>query len=180
MLHLHKHFITRGVGLKSVVDIHVFLKAQGATLDRKYLQQELTALGIDDFGTYMEKLARVLLGSEPADKDSKLVADYMADCGIFGSTQNHHVLQMSQTKGKSNTSKKLRYGLRRLFPGVKDMQKHFPSVKRFPWLLPAYWVAHIFKSLFKGNKKRRAVLKDISDEQFDAVGHILTVTGAQK
>lgn len=180
LLHLHKHFISRGVGLKSVVDIHVFLKAQGVTLNRKYLQQELKALGIDDFGAYMEKLARVLLGNEPADEDCKLVADYMADCGIFGSSQNQHVLQMSQTKGKSNTSKKLRYGMHRLFPGVKDMQKHFPSVKRFPWLLPAYWVARFFKLFFKGNQKKRILLKDISDDQFDAVGHILTVTGAQK
>lgn len=180
LLHLHKHFISRGVGLKSVIDIYVFLKAYGASLDQRYLQQELKALDIDEFGAYMEKLANILLGDEPADPNSKLVADYMADCGSFGTAAQHHAIQVAQTKGKSNASKKLRYRLRLMFPGVQDMQKHFPSVKRFPWLLPAYWVARIFKRIFKGKHHPGDPLKEISNEHFDAVGHILTVTGAQK
>lgn len=180
LLHLHKHFTSRGVGLKGVVDIYVFLKAYGASLDRSYLDQELKALQIYEFGTYMEKLSNVILGDEPADADSKLVADYMADCGSFGSGQQHRTIQMAQTKGKSITSKRLRYRLRLLFPGVQQMRKHFPSVQRFPWLLPVYWVARIFKSLFRRKKHTRHSLNEISSEQFDAVSHILTITGAQK
>lgn len=180
LLHLHKHFTNRGVGLKSVIDIHIFLKAHGTALDQAYLQQELKALKIDEFGAYMEKLANVLLGDEPADADCKLVADYMANCGSFGSAAQHHAIQMAQTKGNSTTSKKLRYRLRLLFPGVKDMQKHFPSVKRFPWLLPAYWVARAFKRLFKGNRHAHHPLKEVSNERFDVASHVLTVTGAKK
>ena len=178
LLHLHKHFITRGVGLKGVIDIHFFLNAHGADLNRTYLRQELEALGIFDFAAYMEKLSQILLGSEPADPDSKLVADYMADCGSFGSSQQHRAMEMAKTKGSSTSSKKLRYLLRRLFPGVSHMQRLFPSVKRFPWLLPAYWVARLFKIVFK--RESGHILSELNNEQFDAAGQVLAITGAHR
>lgn len=176
LLHLHKHFTSRGVGLKSVIDIHVFLKAYGAGLDRRYLKQELKALGIEEFGAYMERLANILLGDAQGDADTRMVADYMADCGSFGTGRYHHILRMAETKGSGVTSRKLRYRLKLAFPGVKEMSKRFPSVSRVPFLLPFYWVAHIFRYLFR--RKKRSGIADITDDQFDAVNHILTVTGA--
>lgn len=178
LLHLHKHFTSRGVGLKGVIDIYYILKAYGKDLNRDYLNRELTALRIHKFAAYMEKLSRILLGNEPADSDSCLVADYMADCGIFGSAQHSQVIELAQIGSKHTATKKLRYLLRRLFPGVPHMRKIFPSVKRFPWLLPAYWIARFWRLLFK--KGSANPLNEISDQQSDAMGHILTVTGAQE
>lgn len=177
LLHLHKHFISRGVGLKSVIDIHVFLKAHGSSLDRKYLRRELEALGIREFGDYMEHLANVLLGDEPSDDNSRLVADYMADCGSFGSSQQYRIIRMAQSKEKYGAFGKLRYYLRLAFPGVKVLSKPFPSVRRVPFLLPFYWVANAFRHIFK-SKDRHSSLKQVSNEQFDAMNHILNVTGA--
>lgn len=180
MLHLHKHFISRGVGLKSVIDIFVFNRHYGTSLDRAYLSRELAFLKIDEFTAYMERLSRMLLGDEPADEDLKLVADYMADCGSFGSNKHYHAIRLAQTQGKTEGSKKFKYRLKLLFPGVQDMRKHFPSVQRFPFLLPFYWVARFFKSLFKGKKRHSAQLNDISTESFDAIRHVFAVTGAEK
>lgn len=177
LLHLHKHFMSRGVGLKGVIDIHVFLKAYGGKLDRKYLRSELKALGIEEFGLYMENMAQVLLGDREADDDCRIVADYMADCGIFGSTQQYHIIRMTaETKGKSTSTRKFRYRLKLLFPGVKEMSKRFPSVSRVPFLLPFYWVANVIRLIFK--KKHSNSVSQITDEQFDAMSHILSVTGA--
>lgn len=172
LLHLHKHFTSRGVGLKGVIDIYYFLNAYGAKLDREYLNQELAALDIHKFAAYMEKLSGILLGNEPADRDSRMVADYMADCGSFGSFQHSQAIELAQLKG-DHTAKKLRYFLRRLFPGVPHMRKIFPSVKRFPWLLPVYWVARFFRLLFKHNHS------EIDLEQTDNTQYIFTVTGVQ-
>ena len=177
LLHLHKHFMSRGVGLKSVIDIHVFLKAHGASLDREYLNRELDALGIREFGSYMEHLAGVLLGNEPADDNSRLVADYMADCGSFGSNRQYHIIRMAEATGKHGGVGRMRYRLKLVFPGVKEMSKRFPSVSRVPFLLPFYWVANVFRHIFRGKEHQRTV-HPISNEQFDAMAHILNVTGA--
>lgn len=176
LLHLHKHFMTKGVGLKSVIDIHVFLQAHGASLDRSHLNRELEFLGIREFGDYMEHLANVLLGNEPADDNSRLVADYMADCGSFGSHQHAHVIRVAESREKHGRSGKFRYFMTLLFPGVKQMSKRFPSIIRVPYLLPFYWVANIFRILFK--RKSHNPLNTISNDQFDAMEHILNVTGA--
>lgn len=180
LLHLHKHFISRGVGLKGVIDIYYFLKAHSGNLNRAYLQQELETLDIWEFAGYMEKLADILLGDTPADPDSKLVADYMADCGSFGTVQQRQALEMAQSKGKNTKAKQLRFFLRWIFPDVAHMQKHFPSVKRFPWLLPGYWVARFIKSIFGKKNGQHRSLNQSTIEEADATRHILNVTGAQR
>jgi hypothetical protein len=173
LLHLHKHFTTQGVGLKGVIDIHFLLKAYGDRLDQNYLAQELAALEIDRFAAYMEKLARILLGSECADADSKLVMDYMADCGIFGSAGQRQTIEMAQTKGKYTATRKLRYYLHRLFPGMPHMRKRFPALKRFPWLLPIFWLARPFLVLLKGKDS-------LKENDTDHTQRILSITGTHR
>lgn len=175
LLHLHKHFISRGVGLKSVVDIFVFNRHYGSTLDREYLLSELELLGIREFALSMEQLSRMLLGDEPATEELKLVADYMADSGSFGTSENFHAIRLAKDTAKDN---KLRYKLKLLFPGVKEMSKQYPSVLKVPFLLPFYWVARIFRRLFRG-KGNGIDVDQISDEKLDALRYVFRVTGAQ-
>ena len=181
LVHMYKHFMSHGCGLKSVIDIHVFMKAHGDALDWDYVQQELKTMNIDVYGAYMKKLAESILGDGEADSDSKIVADYLAGCGMFGNAENARAIRIAENRGKSQKSNLLRYRLKVIFPGVAGMKRHFPSVEKYPYLLPFYWVARLFNSVFL-KKKNLSTLKvdPISDQKYDDISRVLTITGVKK
>lgn len=181
MVHMYKHFTDRGSGLKSIIDMHLFLQQHGHELDQTYLEQELNRFGILQYTRYMEKLADIWLGDGASNDDTRMVTDYIADCGMFGTSKHYHTIQMASGKAKSQKSSKFRYRIKLLFPNVQTMAKRFPSVLKFPYLLPFYWIARFFRSLFQKNYKKNALDFDhFSDEEFDQVRHVLSVTGAIK
>ena len=180
LLHMYKHFTTRGLGLKSIIDIYFFLQAHGKDLDQTYLQQELKALGIHTYAAYMEKLADIWLGDGESDSDSKLVTDYIAGCGMFGTAKHYHTIRMVECGGNRSTSK-FRYRLKLLFPDVQTMAHRFPSVLKFPYLLPFYWVARVFRSIFVRKTATKGFQFDhFDDQEYDQVSHIMTLTGVSK
>lgn len=180
LLHMHKHFVEEGCGLKNVIDIFVFLRARGETLDRVYLDNQFKALGIDRFAAYMEHLAFVLLGDIPADEDSKTVTDYLASMDAFGSREQHRVIEVSSGKSKNRTLNKLSFTLRRIFPSPTVLSKHYPSVMKRKFLLPFYWIANAWRVLFV--KKRTfsdLKLDGIDDEKYETASRVFTITGTK-
>lgn len=179
MVHMYKHFTDHGSGLKSIIDMYLFLQKHGQSLDQAYLEQELNRFGILQYTKYMEKLVDTWLGDTQPDDDSRLVTDYIADCGMFGTTKHYHTIRMVSSHGKSQKSNKFHYRIKLLFPDVQTMAKRFPSVLRFPYLLPFYWIARFFRSLFcKKTRKNSLQFDHFSDEKYDQVSHVLAVTGA--
>lgn len=181
MVHMYKHFTSRGSGLKSIIDMYLFLQKHGQKLDQAYLEQELNRFGILQYTHYMEKLADIWLGDGESDDDTRLVTDYIADCGMFGTSKHYHTIQMVSGKGKSQRSSKFRYRMKLLFPDATTMAKRFPSVLKFPYLLPFYWIARFFRSLFFKNSRTSSLdFEHFSDKEYDQVSHVLSVTGVTK
>ncbi len=181
MAHMYKHFTDHGSGLKSIIDMYLFLQKDGLHLDQVYLEQELNRFGILAYTRYMEKLVNIWLGDGEPDEDSRLVTDYIASCGMFGSAKHYHTIQVVNGKGKNKNASKFRYRLKLLFPDVTTMAKRFPSVLKFPYLLPFYWIARFFRSIFvKKTAATTLKLDQIDDQEYDQVSHIMSVTGVTK
>ena len=49
LVHLAKHFYNAGVGIKMILDVVVFLRKYGKTMDFDYINNELTHIQLKDF-----------------------------------------------------------------------------------------------------------------------------------
>ncbi len=179
LIHMHKHFMARGSGMKGIIDIYVFMQAHGKELDRQYLDQELKAHKLDAYAAYMEKLANIWLGDGESDDDSRLVTDYLAGCGMFGNNETRRAICISQGSGNLAFNK-FRYRMQILFPGVNKMKQRFPSVAKVPFLLPFYWIARFFQSVFIKHKSASLLNFDhIDDQKYTEMNRIFTITGTK-
>ena len=81
--HGYKHFSLGGTGLRSALDIYVYLKKH-AGLDRGYIEGELEKLGLREHEALIRELSLRLFGGEaPAEGADKMLR-FLVDSGAYG------------------------------------------------------------------------------------------------
>lgn len=138
--HEHKHFSAGGIGLRSLVDTFVFLRAKGESLDWGYVTEQLATLGLTDFEEKNRCLAVGIFAKSALTQEQQDILRFMADSGAFGTVGNYVHNQV------------VTYGfvgllLRRLFPPLEHMASLYPILNSAPALLPAAWGWRLAKTL---------------------------------
>ena len=138
--HEHKHFSDGGTGLRSLADVHVWLRAKSDALDWDYVTEQLDTLGIAEFEGRNRRLATALFSGDDLTEDDLLMLDYMVDSGAYG-TMAHSVGNKMAQYGRAG------YLVRRAFPSLRTMETLYPVLDRIPVLLPACWAWRIVSAL---------------------------------
>lgn len=151
-VHTMKHFAVGGTGIRSVLDVFVFLHAK-PMLDMAYIEAELEKLGLLTFHRSMIALAEAYFGSTPLPNEWREVSDYILGSGTYGVFS-----QSVANTAAAGRGGKLGFYLRRAFPAYHLMADKYPSLRRFPPALPAYWLYRLFVAAFgKGHQLHREV-----------------------
>ncbi|MDY3760275.1 MAG: nucleotidyltransferase family protein [Eubacteriales bacterium] len=175
VVHTDKHLKTSGTGLRSIVDLYVFLKSAGDKLDRDYVDGELEKLGISDVEKRLRSFAFSLFeGNELSDDDGQMLLFFL-NCGTYGNfdemmRQNLNRLGAEEKRGKA----KFAYLKKRLFPDISNetLKRCFPAFYKHRALRPFLPVYRVFRGFFKNTRyffrevgylfSRR---KDLSDKE---------------
>ncbi len=154
LAHEYRHYIWRGTGLRSLVDIYVFLNRPGCSLDRAYLDAELEKIGILEFEETNRTLAGKLFGGdaqpEPLNEKESEMLEYIISSGTYGTRE----------QGVQNAVKRFGitgYAARRVFLPMSAVEKHYPFFYRHKILLP-------FLPLYRLIRNRKQV-----QEEFKAI-----------
>ena len=143
-VHEYKHYSQAGTGLRSLLDIYVYLKNKQP--DREYISRELKKLGLSDFEKTNRELAlRLFSGQQPAAEQQRMLDQILSD-GSYGS-QDARIDRKISAKGK------LRYFFSRLTLPREIMLADFPVLKKAPFLYPFFWVIRLFRGIFYRRKK---------------------------
>lgn len=155
LVHLVKHFYSSGVGLRSILDIGLFVKENQEIINENRLIEQLNQFNLDKFFLtimYLNKLyfsidAFSNLQEDYQLKDSTLEAltEYILVSGIHG-----HGVGFNRFIGRlggHHLQKKKRISLiiSIVFPSYKDMSGMYPWLRRMPLLYPFTWVVRWFK-----------------------------------
>ena len=151
LIHLWKHFKSGGTGIRSVMDIYVFLTAKPA-LDFEYLAGELEKLGLTKFEKKLRDLAFFWFGGEGTAEEN--LADFILKSGVYGTTQ-HATAAGSLELGKKG------FFFRRAFPKISTMKKAYPVLEKCILLLPFCYFARILSALFKKPDRVKGSMKAI-------------------
>ena len=165
--HTFRHFEGSGTGIRSLLDLYVYLNKSGDTLDFDYIDKQCEILEISAF----EKENRVLCKKVFQMNDSlveagaggfrdALSADenrmlyYYMTSGAYGFAERRITNCLNDYRKKYGSVSKVVYVANRLFPG-KEHYSHFPILEKYPWLIPFYLVYRIFCMLFSKERRNR-------------------------
>lgn len=151
--HLAKHYYMGGTGIRSIMDIHIFLARHGQDLDQQYLKTELEKIKLWDIKEDCEKLAAVWFGDEAPDERLLEMTEFIIQSGTYGTIENALPHRVEKGIARSSNSK-FRYLIRRLFPPCNKMQYKFPVVRKYPFLLPFCWIIRIVRCITDVRKRK--------------------------
>ncbi len=145
--HEYKHYSENGTGLRSLLDIYVFLRS--CRPDMAYIAREAQKMGIADFERTNRELAEALFSGRELTAAQREMFGRIADAGAYGEMEEGIRKKVAQ-RGR------LRYFLARLVPPYSYMTEAFPSLRRAPFLYPAYCAARLARGVFSRRRGKAA------------------------
>ena len=153
IVHMAKHFINGGVGLRHVVDTWV-IKNRFIELDRDYVNKTFKDLSLDKFEHMITLLCRYWFENyNPTDEEKEsinLISEYIFTNGAFGNIAQQSVNESTTgIKGK-------------VFPSKETMANYYGDIIiKHPVTIPFYWIRLTLTRIF--SSKTRNKLKSMSN-----------------
>lgn len=158
IVHESKHFYWRGTGLRSLLDVYVFLRQFENELDWDYICTEMDKLGLTEFEEKNRSLTMKVFREDAdlldLDEEEKEMLEYFASSGAFG-TKSQEIRNTVQKIGKK------KYILQRIFPSMENIKKYYPVFYEHKILLPLLPVYR----LIRYRKQIRMEIKAIRKEK---------------
>lgn len=166
IVHFAKHMKTGGSGIRSVLDIKVFLDAKKEELDWQYIEEELRKIQLGEFEKQMKDLSEVWFGKKKGSRLSEELTEYIIDSGVYGTMHNYRANRVVEFSGKSKNVKRGKIGskLNVIFLPLYIIRDQYPYLKKYPFLLPVAWIECIMRTIFK---RRDRIVKTIRDTEVD-------------
>ncbi len=147
--HIARHYIEGGTGIKSIVDIYIMSQKE---LDWKYIECELSKLGLYKFGHNLKYLSKMWFSEEAVEIDESIceMADFIFKSGAFGSNKNRTAAGVFlQEERECKKQLKLTRLISQIFVSPEHIKMLYPVVRRHRWLYPVYVFVRIGDILFK-------------------------------
>lgn len=177
ILHAFKHFVTSGFGIRQVCDMVVYGNHYGREIDWDYLLKKCEGIQAEYFAAAIFDIGRKWLGFDwdkagypmiwqALEVDSANLLDDLVDAGIFGASNMSRKHSSNITLSAVNAEKqgeKAKAGiagiLSSVFLPLEAMEKRFPYLKKYPFLLPVAWAVRVWiyrKETKAGSVENRA------------------------
>lgn len=156
--HACKHYFEYGTGLRSFVDIYLYIKKKGEGLNWEAIDKACAEIGMDWYEKICRSLSMKLYAEEiPAELTVQELdmLKHTFNSGTYGTKEGSVAFKMKQIQANGENFTfwtKCRYLLRRLFPSLEIMKRRSPMVKKYPWTLPLGWIVRLFRGLFQKGK----------------------------
>lgn len=171
IVHAYKHYDSRGTGFRTVADEYVLLDCGKLKLNFKYIDNELEKLGIKAFEHTLRSLAAKLF-SNPAQMEKNLrklseeenkMLFFILSCGTFGDMENLFLKEYQATMdGNNESSSKIRYYLKRIFPNISRFKYSHPFVYKHKIVYPFFLIYRMIVNPIKHRRYIKQELKTIS------------------
>ena len=146
ILHSYKHFQNRGVGIRQVLDILLYYKANRQKINMEKLQSSLCTCSAEGFWSDILYIGYTYLGlceerPESVCCPEELIQDMM-QTGVFGEDEksDHIAARMNLAADDSANKRGKLYRLLCVsFPKRQVLLDGYPFLEEKPWLLPFVW-----------------------------------------
>lgn len=160
LAHEYKHYSAGGIGVRSLLDIYIFMKKFGDVLDWDYLNAELQKLEMTDYELQSRQLGMKLFSGKKLTDTEKEVLDYYIFSGVYGNLENR-VENEIQRFGDGSEAK---YLVKKFFPSRAYLEKSVPWSKHTV-LVPAAFAYRIVRGATHSWKRNTTQFKYVLDRK---------------
>ena len=157
--HEYSHYMSRGTGLRPILDIFVFCEHHCDDLDWDYIEGELNELGITQFENKQRSLAYYLFDKGVLTEDTQEMLEQALSSGLYGSTSEYVNRRIERYGG--GAIGRIRYILSRIFLPLDTIRGCYSYFNRFPILLPIFPVYRLIQALTVKREKMKIEMKAI-------------------
>ncbi len=153
--HAYKHFSASGSGIRTLVDVYVYIK-NNISMDWDYISSQMKILELEEFETLLRNTAlHAFSMKEKMTEEEWNIVFYMVGSGTFGTSQNRvrHCLEKLESDEENSKNKIWRYMKNRLWLSENVMKENYPFFYRYRFFrlfMPLY---RIVKGLLIHPKK---------------------------
>ena len=148
--HSHNHYSHSGCGLRTLIDIFLYLKKEN--LDFTYVNRELNKIGLLDFCNKIVELSCAIFNNENLSDELEEMFLFIVSSGTYG-TLEHAVNKGIEEKGKFG------YLMSKLFPPYIYYKRNYPWAYYSFLLIPLAWAHRLAMIFFKHPKKASNEIK---------------------
>lgn len=165
LVHLYKHFLSAGSGIRHLLDLCLFDTAYSASINRAAVEKAVKALHLETFYAGLLKIGKTFLGfhdlPQGRDVDIRPLLAEIMEAGCFGVQEEARRYSSAFTQASLRNDIPGGSLISILFPSVNRLRTQSPLLDRHPVLLPIFWVKRwrrIASNIFGEN---RFLLKSI-------------------
>ncbi|MBQ8195567.1 MAG: nucleotidyltransferase family protein [Oscillospiraceae bacterium] len=152
LAHGMKHYELGGTGIRTFMDIHLFIQHLGKHLDLKRIYETFETVGQRKLCESFIALSEMWFGGNTRTEALTEMERYILLGGTYGTFSNQ-VETAIKEKGKAG------YVWNKLFPDLITMQHHYPMLKKAPVLLPVFWIVRIATKPFINRRQNAEKIK---------------------
>lgn len=179
--HYAKHYRARGIGIRHILDIYVFL-SQNKNMNFLYIDKELEKMGLLKFYKNTIHTINVWFGEEHTDTISDFITNKIFSSGSFGKNEYLNISNAVITSKSAESLRGIKFKqlFNMIFLPYSNMCILYPCLKKMPVLLPIFWVVRAVYAVF--NKRKRIGyhiknLKSLTDNEISQYQDDLTYVG---
>ncbi len=155
LAHGMKHYVLGGTGIRTFLDISIYLRHHGDDIDINRVFSAFEEVGQRQLCQDMIKLSQVWFDGAEPDERTLRMAEYVISGGAYGTLDNQVKYEV-QNKGKAG------YVVSKLFPNLKTMREQYPALRKAPALLPAFWLIRIVTKPFINRRQNMKKLRSMA------------------
>lgn len=161
--HFAKHLYGSGSGIRSVMDVHVFLKYKGQELDRKYLKKQLKELELWEFKELAEQLAENWFEKGITGAFNE-IEELIITSGSYGTKEQFDRVKIDKLcrKYHSKLLARVVFVGQCVFLRYEKMCLLYPFLKKYAVFMPFCWLHRILLTIVKKRHKIKALFSFVS------------------
>lgn len=149
--HFAKHFFSSGSGIRSIMDLYVFLNKHSKDLKWDVINEGLEQLELVEFDSSARKLAYIWFDEVLWDPELEQIAEAIISQGAYGTFENRVDNNLNSYLNDSDSTflGKLNYFGSRIFVEPRFIKRGYNYVKKYPILLPIGWGHRLIDAVWK-------------------------------
>ena len=189
LLHLYKHFMSTGAGIRPIIDMYM-LSQKEKNLDVDYITRQLELLDLEMFAHSIENFSKTCFDRDSlVDDIEPIILEYLLSSGVHGDQKTQQMTKFVRENRNSLQKSILSRQIKRCFPVLQIMQKQYPVLYSYPWLLPVFWgvrAVHIARferqkiKHFNDNTKGVLQHRQESSYKYDLIKQAFELLGIRK
>jgi hypothetical protein len=157
--HIAKHLSWGGIGIRSILDIWVYLKSR-ENLNWDFINETLKKCELTLLHSKLIDLVDYWFNGKTPENDTRVLAEYIASSGWNGMEVHRKAFDVSALDAVNHSGiyVKIKAFLKIAFVGIDILKERYPILEKCPILLPLCWIHRGLAVIFKRRENISALL----------------------